>query len=1029
TTLIFSAILFFITLAMLSPIHAAEQHDLKKNEIGALFEKASASPDGTVQVIMKMKGAPQKNTKLTTAANAANPEAPEKLGALLNSKRILKRGDSDFFAANVSLQDLQALASDSRVESISEDRKMHAFLSDSVPLISANSVWAKQIEGTNITGAGTSVCIIDTGVDYTHPDLGGCTSESFLSGNCSKVIGGYDFANNDGNPMDDHGHGTHIAGIVAANGSLKGVAPDAKIVAIKVLDSSGSGSESDVALGIDWCIANSAKFNITAISMSLGGDVTYPKYCDNAGADNLLLAEAINSAAAENISVVIATGNRGIATGYSGVSSPACIENATRVTATEKSGNYASFAERGIGFPDILAAPGVSITSTYLNSGQRAMDGTSMSTPHVSGAIALISQAYQKLYRTLQTPQYFKSLLNATGKQINDTVGAKINFSRIDVFSAYNALVALTITISSPENGTFLNTNNARIIASQNAISWMNYSIDDGGNISACQNCNNFENYSASLTDGLHNLTVYGNNSAVALAHATVWFTTDTIPPEIYFSDACDANNSFLDKQWIFANLSINETNFANATFFLFNSSELVNSTTTADESALFVNWTASSEGEYYFTATVFDKAGNSNSIETRKIAVDLAPPEITAITFSPTYVHTGQNITITYSITDLSSVKSEIFIAHHNISESINQSHSGEKYTAVFTNVSNSGEYKIMIFAKDAVNHTSNASEQFFANASSILLLNSSGDETITLLIKRENTEIGKLYALSEEKNKSFDSGNYAIEAHGKNETFTIILSDIEFIQNEILKIFFSNVTATSPNTTRYRFTENAFSFSPDFNISSATVCLNYTYHANGFQNISRAKNFRCAGLCENGNWSMLETLVNTTTNQSCSNISSFSSFVLGELLPYCDDGNIDSGETCASCPADAGACPAPAKHEIQKSGGGGWGGGIIIKAKNITNATNASVSFKTSDKNTSMMQNISSKAKDNASIIKDNNSEINAPEIKTKLEENENVSENREPIIATGHYILNYLNPITSFIDWLIHSLMLLF
>jgi subtilisin family serine protease len=116
------------------------------------------------------------------------------------------------FAIRIRQETLEKLKKHPQVKKVSRDEKVEAFLSQSVPLIKADQVWNTLAK----TGKGIIVAIVDTGIDYTHPDLGGCI------GPTCKVIGGYDFINNDANPMDDHGHGTHVAGIVAANGTVKG---------------------------------------------------------------------------------------------------------------------------------------------------------------------------------------------------------------------------------------------------------------------------------------------------------------------------------------------------------------------------------------------------------------------------------------------------------------------------------------------------------------------------------------------------------------------------------------------------------------------------------------------------------------------------------------------------------------------------------------------------------------------------------------------------------------------------------------
>ena len=233
----------------------------------------------------------------------------------------------------------------SPVASIRLDTPVAAALSASVPQIEAHRVWNITSNSIALNGTGETVCIVDTGIDYTHPDLGGCTNATFLAGTCAKVISGYDFCGNSGScgtdpddsdPADDNGHGTHVAGIVASNNlTYRGVAPDAKLVALKVLNSAGSGFYSDVTSGVDWCVNNATKYNISVISMSLGcsgGSCTHwQTACDGSFSS---LAAAINSAVAKNISVMVAAGNQGFT---DGISDPACITNATPVGAVDDS--------------------------------------------------------------------------------------------------------------------------------------------------------------------------------------------------------------------------------------------------------------------------------------------------------------------------------------------------------------------------------------------------------------------------------------------------------------------------------------------------------------------------------------------------------------------------------------------------------------------------------------------------------------------------------------------------------------------
>ncbi len=350
------------------------------------------------------------------------------------------------FSAELTDDEVSILIASGNVE-IREDNPVHAFLQDSVNIIGAKESWNSTLYG-NITGKGQTVCIIDTGVDYTHPDLGGCTDYSFSHKTCTKVIGGYDFVNSDSNPMDDHFHGTHVAGIVAANGVIKGVAPDAKIVAVKVLDQDGSGWDSDVLNGIDYCVNHSVEYNISVISMSLGSDASYDDYCDNINGDFLLYADSINAALLKNISVVIATGNDGDST-Y--ISAPACIRNATRVGSTTKSDKISSFSNRN--WMVNLFAPGSYINSTiYPGHGYDVLSGTSMATPHVAGAIALFRQ-YAKINNLNYTPFEIEQQLSNHGKNIID-LSSGLSYSRINISSTLFSLSNQSNNSFSEGNGT-----------------------------------------------------------------------------------------------------------------------------------------------------------------------------------------------------------------------------------------------------------------------------------------------------------------------------------------------------------------------------------------------------------------------------------------------------------------------------------------------------------------------------------------------------------------------------------------------
>jgi len=216
-------------------------------------------------------------------------------------------------------------------------------------------------------GGGVSVCIIDTGIDYTHPDI----SDNYK--------GGYDFVHNDDDPRDDHGHGTHVAGTIAAYPSspsgIAGVAPEASLYACKVLNEKGSGSNADVAAGIDWARIH----GMDVINMSLGG--SYSSVVDQACA----------AAYSVGVLIVAAAGNSG--NGRDTVKYPAKLPSCIAVGATTVPDDFiAYFSSTG---PAVeVSAPGYHVKSTCMGGGYCSKDGTSMASPHVAGFAALIKHKH-----------------------------------------------------------------------------------------------------------------------------------------------------------------------------------------------------------------------------------------------------------------------------------------------------------------------------------------------------------------------------------------------------------------------------------------------------------------------------------------------------------------------------------------------------------------------------------------------------------------------------------------------------------
>jgi len=322
--------------------------------------------------------------------------------------------------------------------SIQENKRMHAFLSESIPIIEADDVW-----GMGYNGSGKTVCVVDSGIDYNHPALSGKVVDQVCyccenGVNCNDSDSGCcpDNTAFDDDAMDDNSHGTHCAGIIASTDSTyTGVAPGASLLSVKALDSSGSGWMSDIIEGIDWCVAQDAD----VISLSLGGSTKYVSHCDSQPD-----AQAVNNAVDAGIVVSIASGNDGW---LDGISSPACASKAISVGDVYDADfgrvGWSGCTDQTTGVDMIVChcnrdeildvlAPGALTTSTVLNDQIGIKGGTSMATPHVAGAAALLLQQDPYL-----TPAEIEQRFKQSGVSVYDS-RAGLTFPRINVSGALN---------------------------------------------------------------------------------------------------------------------------------------------------------------------------------------------------------------------------------------------------------------------------------------------------------------------------------------------------------------------------------------------------------------------------------------------------------------------------------------------------------------------------------------------------------------------------------------------------------------
>lgn len=322
-----------------------------------------------------------------------------------------------------NLNELEALLQQPQVAAVYEDRVLHMHLAQSAPLLRQ-----PQTLTLGQSGTGTTVAVLDTGVDYTRTAFGSCTAPGVPS--TCKVVYAQDFSPDDGS-RDDNGHGSNVAAIVT------GIAMGTRIAALDVFTGAGASSI-DIIDAINWSIANQATYNIAAINMSLGGGL-FTKPCNSVGT-NPFRTPIINARAAGIISVA-SSGNDG-ATDSIGI--PACTPEAVSVGAVYDADvggliyssctDASTFADKVTCFSNsasflTLLAPGALISAAGVTSA-----GTSQAAPHVSGAIAVVRAAYP--YESIDATQ---SRLSTHGIAITDPRNG-VSTPRLDLLSAVGAV-------------------------------------------------------------------------------------------------------------------------------------------------------------------------------------------------------------------------------------------------------------------------------------------------------------------------------------------------------------------------------------------------------------------------------------------------------------------------------------------------------------------------------------------------------------------------------------------------------------
>ncbi len=376
------------------------QSDRKKSQYENIKQTSSKELSDLKQTINEEHARFLDSAKEIIGAETSNSQKIGAMGSSNANSKIKKEFNYIFngYVLDISEKEAKVIEKLDGVKKVYPNYKVKVNLDSSISAMDFDLF--KDYEG--LDGEGVTIAVIDTGIDATHKSLDDLDDDP--NTNNPKIIGWMDYVNFRTEPYDDHGHGTHVSGIATGTGgssNYKGVAPKANLVGVKVLDSYGGGSFSDVIAGIEWTIQHKDEYHISIISMSLGANVN----SDGTSPVEIAADYAVES----GINFVVAAGNAG-GWGANTVGIPASAKDVITVGAVDDNLDIAYFSSRGPTKDGRLkpevSAVGVDVTSSIPGNKYDEWSGTSMATPHVAGFVALLLQQNPSL-----SPEQVKEII------------------------------------------------------------------------------------------------------------------------------------------------------------------------------------------------------------------------------------------------------------------------------------------------------------------------------------------------------------------------------------------------------------------------------------------------------------------------------------------------------------------------------------------------------------------------------------------------------------------------------------------